>query len=216
MDEVEASAATSMDANNADEMSSEATPSGDASDDAGAAEKCIDMPLDPLAQAQAEAQQYLELAQRMRADLENFRKRVARDRETDRQMILAEFMREMLTPIHDLERALKASEQDKSFDALHDGLAMTHGAIWKVLEGRKVTRIPTTGVAFDPNVHEAMLQIPSPDYPQGVVVDEIAPGYIMESICLQPAKVVVSAGAPLEAVCGEDDETATQPQVNEE
>ncbi|MHC4883604.1 MAG: nucleotide exchange factor GrpE [Planctomycetota bacterium] len=162
----------------------------------------------PLAQALRERDEYLELARKTRAELENYRRRVVRDREADKQRYQADLLRELLTPLDDFERALAHAEEEKNFDTLYEGLTMVRDAIWKAIGTTGFEKIPgEPGTSFDPNVHEAMMQIPHPEHPQNAIVDEIASGYKLGEMVLRASKVVVSAGTPGEEAPAKEADT---------
>lgn len=146
---------------------------------------------------QTKANEYLELAQRTRADLENYRRRVAREMEQLRVRSQGDLLRELLNPLDDLDRALQHAAQEEDFDTLFEGLKMVREAVWKAVGASGCERIPAApGDTFDPNVHEAMVQIPHPEFSQGSIVEEVQPGYRLDELVLRAAKVVVSAGPP--------------------
>ncbi|GEM_PF-438609 len=140
---------------------------------------------------------YLELAQRARADLENYRKRVSREREQDEVRAQALLLRELLAPLDDLDRAFEAAERERDFDVLVEGLRMVREDLWKALRAHGFERIGVEpGSKFDPAVHEAMAQTPHPQLASGAIVEEHAPGYRVGELVLRPSRVVVSSGPP--------------------
>ncbi|MFW5857902.1 MAG: nucleotide exchange factor GrpE [Planctomycetota bacterium] len=186
-----------------EEVVPEASPATDA---ASADDDGLTVPASVLHAVQAERDEYLALAQKTRADLENYRRRVARDRDAERLQTQADLLQEILNPIDDLDRALAAAGRERNFDSLFEGLEMVRRSLWKSLGHAGFERIPAEhGDVFDPNVHEAMMKVPHPEVPENHIVEELSPGYRLGERVLRAARVMVSGGPPPE---GEGDETA--------
>lgn len=156
-------------------------------------------PESPLAQAIRERDEYLELARKSRAELENYRRRIAREREADKQRYQADLMRGLLNPLDDFGRALKHAEEEKKFDTLYEGVLMVRDSLWKVVGAAGLEKISgEVGTAFNPNIHDALMKIPSHEYAPNVIVEEVTSGYRMGDTVLRASKVVVSAGPPVQ------------------
>jgi molecular chaperone GrpE len=149
---------------------------------------------DQLAAAKAEAAANWDKFLRAAADLDNYRKRVAREREelirsTRESVILA-----LLPALDNLERALDHSEAGTP---LHDGLLQVQKQFQRALADFGVTEIVAKpGDPFDPTVHEAVSRIASPDHPEGTIVEQLHSAYRIGERLLRPARVVVSQGPP--------------------
>ena len=103
-------------------------------------------------------------------------------------------MRGLLPVMDNLERAVAAlGEQGEEIVA---GLEMVRGQLAGLLAGHGVEEIEAAGRAFDPNVHEAVAQVPSAEHPDGAVVEVIEKGYRISDHVLRPSRVVVAAGPP--------------------
>jgi molecular chaperone GrpE len=123
---------------------------------------------------------------RAQAELVNFRKRVERDRAANREAVIAEVIRTLLPAVDDLYRAeehgdLAGSPLELVAQKLHSAFARY---------GLRV--VGEKGEAFDPNFHEALVQLPSPDVTVNTVADVIEPGYALGDRLLRAAKVAVS------------------------
>ena len=134
---------------------------------------------------------------RLRADFDNYRKRTARETERTRKMAAEDLIRDLLPVLDNLDRAL-AHASDPS-EGLAQGVEMVFKQLSDVLAARGVEAIPAVGEPFDPNVHEALSQQPSPDLPAHTVMTEWQRGYRIGDNVLRPAKVVVSGGPAEEA-----------------
>ena len=144
-----------------------------------------------LTAAAAKADEYLALAQRTQADFDNFRRR----NESVRADAMAEGQRTvvkaMLPVLDNLERALAAPAAEG--DALRTGLEMTHRQMIAALEKLGVTAIDRVGEKFDPNLEEAIMQVPASAGEPGTVAMVLQKGYLMGSYLIRAAMVQVVA-----------------------
>jgi molecular chaperone GrpE len=145
---------------------------------------------------------------RERAELENFKKRMQREKADALRFAAETLIRDLLPIIDNLERAL---EHDESGGAsVRDGVRMVLEALKNVLENHGVTRIDAVGQRFDPARHEALAQVESKDHEPNQVVHQHHTGYALHDRLLRPALVTVSrsraqsSGKPEGAVESED------------
>jgi molecular chaperone GrpE len=185
----------------ADNTKDNATPAKD-----GAATNMAERDADDMAALQArliEAEQkrdqYLDVAQRTRAEFENYQKRVARDLATERRFAQAPLAADLLGPIDNLERAMAAARQAGETGPLVQGVAIVQNQLLDILRRHGVTRIEAEGKPFDAHVHEAVMQQPSKDQPPFTVLNVLEPGYMIHDRVLRPARVIVSTAPPAEA-----------------
>ena len=157
-----------------------------------------------LARAEAERDQYLDALQRLKAEFDNYRKRTERDRQAVIVGAQRELVRGLLPVMDNLERAV-AALGDRG-EEIVAGLEMVRGQLAGLLAGHGVEEIEAAGRAFDPNVHEAVAQLPSADHPEGAVVEVIEKGYRISEHVLRPSRVVVAATHPPAAEDGEPGE----------
>ena len=156
------------------------------------AEELLERDLDELAETRRERDEYLELAQRTKADFENYRKRVARETAEALARGKAELARQLLPAIDDLERALAAGEDASAHAALVQGVAMVRDELHSRLEGAGVQAFDPTGEKFDPQLHEALSTKPEEGTESGVILETVEKGYRLNGQVLRAAKVVVS------------------------
>jgi molecular chaperone GrpE len=148
-------------------------------------------------------------ALRAAADMENLRRRTARDVHDARSYAIAAFARDMLSVSDDLGRALQAipaearAAGDAGFKALIDGVEITERAMLSTLERHGVRKLAPEGEKFDPNFHQAMFEVPNADVPAGTVVQVVQPGYSIGERVLRPAMVGVARGGPARPRSGE-------------
>jgi molecular chaperone GrpE len=141
----------------------------------------------------AERDQFLDLARRTQAEFENYQRRNQRIMQEDRQRAVAGVMRDMLTVLDNLQRALAAAQQAGEGGALVQGVSMVQSQFLDVLRRHGVKPIEALGKPFDHHLHEAVTQVPAPDRPPGTVVQVLEQGFLIDDRVLRPAKVVVSA-----------------------
>ena len=149
-------------------------------------------PAAALAEAQAAAAANEDKFLRARADLENYRRRVIRERaeiarETKREVLLR-----VLDVLDNLERALGYEQADAQ--ALLMGLRMTVRQFEDVLSGLGVKAVAACGEQFDPRWHQAEEKVVDPEQAEGTIVEEIQRGYHLDDVLLRPARVKVVAG----------------------
>ena len=140
--------------------------------------------------AQDQAEDYLALAQRTKADFENFRKRMARENAAALDRGMAKLAKELLPALDHLELALKAAE---GHEDVIKGFVMVADELKNALNRVGIQPFSPKGEAFDPNEHEAMAQVPSEDSESGTVVEVYQSGYRINGAVLRPARVVVAA-----------------------
>jgi molecular chaperone GrpE len=148
--------------------------------------------LEQLRKRAAERDQYLELAQRTRADFENYQKRVQRERDQERKYFYGSVAQDLLPIFDNLDRALDAGRAAGEEGPLVQGVAMVQGQFLELLKRHGVTPIEAHGQPFDPHLHQALMQRPSADVEPNTVLQVIEKGFMNQDRVLRPAKVVVS------------------------
>jgi molecular chaperone GrpE len=160
--------------------------------------------LTELEQVTQERDEYLDALRRLKAEFDNFRKRVQRD-QADLISRASERLVKQLLPISDdLERALEAAANHEEAQ-LEDGVRLVHRALADALAREGLVEVETEG-AFDPHTQEALLSQPSGEV-EGTVIQVLQKGYKLGDRVLRPARVIVSAGSPNAAAddAGADD-----------
>lgn len=147
---------------------------------------------DPLAEARAEAQRLKEQWMRVAADFDNFRKRTRRDLEDAKKGGREELVKELLGVFDNLERAMHSAARATEVKAVADGLSIVLKQFVDVLARAGISKVKTTGIPFDPAVHEAIQQIETDDSPAGTIVAEVQPGYVSGDRLVRAAMVVVA------------------------
>jgi len=163
-----------------------------------------------LAELERERDEYLDLAQRTRAEFDNFRKRSARESTEAERRGRAHVARGLVPAVDNLERALQAagvdldlsrpagtpdpmSQEVSAHEALAAGVALVHGEIVGALRSAGVESFDPAGERFDPSLHEALSARPAADGEEtGVVVETLQRGYSLGDVLIRPARVVVT------------------------
>jgi molecular chaperone GrpE len=160
---------------------------------------------DPLARAQRERDEYLDLARRAQADFENYRKRAAKEAATAGERARSGLVRELLPVVDNLERALASTGFGKAAGSapgaaptseeqhLAEGVRLVHSELIAVLERNGVRQFDPVGERFDPAEHEALSMRDQDGAESGLVLDVVEKGYRTNGTILRPARVVVSS-----------------------
>ena len=137
-------------------------------------------------------QQYL----RLYADFENFRKRTERDKEEQEGTITGKILKKILPVVDDFERAqLQISPKTDGEASIHKSYQSVYKQLLKCLKETGVVRMECVGQDFDPNFHEAIMQEPSSEYGEGIITEELRPGYLVsDDRVLRHSLVKVSSG----------------------
>ncbi|WP_315806860.1 MULTISPECIES: nucleotide exchange factor GrpE [unclassified Bradyrhizobium] len=164
------------------------------------------MPDDPeTGSVEAEAKEAAEARDKMLrtlAEMENLRKRTAREVADARMYGITGFARDVLDIADNLQRALDAvpaearAAADPGLKALIEGVELTERSLHNTLEKNGVKKLDPSGQKFDPNFHQAMYEVPDPSVPSGTVVQVVQAGYTIGERVLRPALVGVSKGGP--------------------
>jgi molecular chaperone GrpE len=157
---------------------------------------------DPVAEAKREAAEYKDKLLRTLAEMENVRRRTEREVADSRLYGIAGFARDVLAVADNMHRALEAigpelrEQADAKTKSLIEGVELTERELLKSLEKNGVRKFSPQGEKFDPNVHQAMYEVPAVDVPPGHVAQVVQAGYMIGERVLRPALVGVAKAAP--------------------
>lgn len=140
---------------------------------------------------EAQADEYLELLKRIKADFDNYRKRMLREQTRLTELAAESIILKLLPLADNLERALKAAEKNSDFESLKDGVRIVYEQLQQVFEEEDVRVIDPQGDIFDPNCQEAVVQEVSQDFEDETVLEVMQKGYMMKDKLLRPAMVKV-------------------------
>ena len=190
---------------------------------AAATEAAADPPAAPAGPAPAQpdlaalAVELRDKLLRTLAEMENLRKRTEREIADSRLYAVASFARDMLAVADNMRRALEAVPPElrtgaqSGVKALIDGVELTERELQKALEKNGVRQFTPQGEKFDPNLHQAMFEVPDATVPAGSVVQVVQPGYMIGERVLRPALVGVSKGGPKTAPASAGNDNAKTP-----
>jgi|HubBroStandDraft_6_1064221.scaffolds.fasta_scaffold210143_2 molecular chaperone GrpE len=164
-------------------------------------ERELEHDLEELAAKAEKADEYLELAQRTRADFENYRRRATREAAVAQERGIAKLAKELLPAVDNLDRALEAAAsatphgapQDNGTATLISGIKLVHDDVIAALARAGIERFSPEGERFDPQLHEAVAQQPVEGAESGTVVEVYQRGYRLGEVVIRPARVVVAA-----------------------
>ena len=153
--------------------------------------------LGPIDALIAERDEWKDRALRAVAEADNVKRRAEREMNDARAYAITRFARDLLGVADNLSRALQAAPKenaDAAVGGLVTGLEMTEKSLLSAFEGNGLTRVaPEAGEAFDPNLHQAMMEQPSDAVPPGKVIQTMQAGYALFGRVVRPAMVVVAA-----------------------
>ena len=153
-----------------------------------------------------EAKANYDLFVRERAELENFKRRMQREKRDALRFANEALLKDLLPVVDNLERAIAHAEKGGNGQSLAEGVALILRSILDVLEKHGVSRVEAKGQVFDPNKHEAMAQVEHADLAPNTVVDEHLPGYALYDRLLRPAAVTVAKAPSAEKQAEESEE----------
>ncbi len=142
----------------------------------------------------SEAEKFREMALRARADLDNYRKRVAREKEDSIRFANLSLLERLLPVVDNFELGLMAARSASDPAAVISGLDMVRKQLTEFLKDQGMELIDAEGKVFDPNLHEAMGSEANDEVPEGSVIRQVRKGYKLRDRLLRPASVFVSTG----------------------
>ncbi|HEY5705622.1 MAG TPA: nucleotide exchange factor GrpE [Terrimicrobiaceae bacterium] len=142
----------------------------------------------------AELEKYKDAALRARADLDNYRKRVAREKEEAIRYANNSLLESLLPIVDNFELGLEAARNASDPAGIIQGLEMVRKQLEDFLRDHGVEVVDAVGDQFDPNLHEAVAHEPNPDVVEGAVARQLRKGFKLKDRLIRPATVVVSKG----------------------
>ncbi|MGH8049016.1 MAG: nucleotide exchange factor GrpE [Chthoniobacterales bacterium] len=143
-------------------------------------------------------EKFKDLYLRAQADLDNYRKRAARETEDARRYANLSLLERLLPVLDNFELGLDAARQSGGAENILQGMSMVQKQLQDFLRDSGVEAIEAVGQPFDPNLHEALGQEPSDEVPEGIVTRQMRRGYKLKDRLLRPSAVMVSKGAAAE------------------
>lgn len=144
-----------------------------------------------LSDAKAEALAHLDDLQRLKAEFDNYRKRVLKDQTALSESATVGLVARLLGVLDSFELGVAAAEETRDFERMLKGVEMVFGELKEVLKAEGLQAIEAKGRVFDPNLHEAALEVPGDESGRVVVAEVLRPGYVFKERVLRPAMVKV-------------------------
>jgi len=145
-----------------------------------------------LEASKAEAASHREDLQRLKAEFDNYRKRIVKEQTALVERASANLVHRLLPVLDNFELAVASAEEARDFDRMLKGIEMVFGELKEVLGAEGLAPIAAKGRPFDPNVHEAALQVDGDGEGEPYVADELRTGYTYKGLVLRPAMVKVA------------------------
>lgn len=151
-------------------------------------------PADPMTLLTQEIERWKDLAYRSQAELDNFRKRTAREAQETRAYANADLLRALFPILDNFDMGLEAARAESEKSMIFMGMSMVSRQLQEFLRDNGVQEIESQGKKFDPNLHDAVSQEPSASVAEGTVIRVTRRGYKLKDRLLRPASVIVSSG----------------------
>ena len=152
--------------------------------------------IDPKDQKMNELQQLADENEekylRLYAEFENYKRRIQKENEINKTYQAQRVLTDILPAIDNIERALQIEGDDETFKSLQKGVQMVHESLINALKDNGLEVIKTEGEAFDPNIHQAVVQDDNPDFESGEITQELQKGYKLKDRVLRPSMVKVN------------------------
>jgi molecular chaperone GrpE len=167
----------------------------------GAAEEGARTVHDVIAALQAEATDFKDKWLRAHAEIENVRKRTEREKEETAKYAITRLARDIVSVGDNFQRAISAvpadaAESDPALKSFLEGVTLTERELLNALERHGIKRQVAMNEPFNPHLHQAVMEIPRSDVPEGTIVQVFQPGFMIEDRVLRPAMVAVAKGGP--------------------
>ncbi|MEK7275317.1 MAG: nucleotide exchange factor GrpE [Candidatus Desantisbacteria bacterium] len=141
----------------------------------------------------------MEHLKRLKAEFENYKKRHERILMENRQLSNERLIKELIPVLENLDRAMDKTSLSSlsslsSAESFFEGVSLINSQFKCILEKQGLTRMQTTGIPFNPVLHEALMHVPSEQYPEDVIVEDVHGGYMLFDKVIKHAQVIVSKG----------------------
>ncbi len=145
-----------------------------------------------LEKLRKEVEFWKDKAQRTAAEFDNYRKRKEKETAESWKLATEDIVKKLLPIIDDFERSLDAANTNDNYEALKQGVELIYQSLKRLLEAEGVHEMDAQGQEFNPEYHEALMQMEKEGTPENIVLDVHQKGYILGEKIIRPAKVVVS------------------------
>jgi molecular chaperone GrpE len=158
----------------------------------------VDLLKERLGKSEEQTKELEDRLLRLAAEFDNYKKRMAKEfgyliKNANENLIL-----QLLDTLDNFQRALDSAKTSDDYDSFHKGVELIYNHMKEILTKEGLKEIEASGKPFDPNFHEAVTQAESDESAEGIIIDEIGKGYMLNDRLLRASKVVVSKGKPKE------------------
>ena len=158
----------------------------------------VDLLKERLLRSEEQAKELEDRLLRLAAEFDNYKKRMAKEfgylvKNANENLIL-----QLLDTLDNFQRALDSAKTSDDYDSFHKGVELIYNHMKEILTKEGLKEIEALGKPFDPNFHEAVTQAESNEHDEGIIMDEISKGYMLNDRLLRASKVVVSKRKPKE------------------
>jgi len=156
------------------------------------AEKSVEELVKALSDEQKRADDYLNRLKYLQADFENYKRRMSRETPLMIEAGVRRVATELLVVLDELDCALEAGQRSGGNEAIVEGVGLVKKKFVSVLEREGLARIEAVGQMFDPNKHDAVVRVTTDDHEEGMIIEEIRPGYVFKGQVIRPSLVKVA------------------------
>jgi molecular chaperone GrpE len=154
----------------------------------------VDLLKERLAKSEEQSKELEDRLLRLAAEFDNYKKRMAKEFGYLIKNANENLMLQLLDTLDNFQRALDSAKTSDDYDSFHKGVELIHNHMKEILTKEGLKEIEALGKPFDPNFHEAVTQAESDEHDEGIIMDEISKGYMLNDRLLRASKVVVSKG----------------------
>jgi molecular chaperone GrpE len=147
-----------------------------------------------LVKGYKQKEEYLDHLRRLKAEFDNYKKRIMKEREELLRYANEDLIKELLPVIDNLERALNEESQTHNFESFREGILLIKKQILDILIRKGLKEIESVGKPLDPALHHAMMQRNSNQYQEDIIIEELQKGYLLHDRVIRPSQVIVSSG----------------------
>ncbi|WP_010097064.1 nucleotide exchange factor GrpE [Ornithinibacillus scapharcae] len=173
------------------EQEMDATSETEDQDELSSAPKEIEKLTEEMNSLQAEKEELYQRLLRTQAEFDNYKKRSVKEREADRVYKAQDLATELLPAIDNFERALQVEVTDTNKSIL-DGISMVYRQLIDAMKSQGIEPIEAVGKEFDPNLHQAVMQVEDETAESNIVLEELQKGYVIKDRVIRPAMVKVN------------------------
>lgn len=146
-----------------------------------------------LERVQAQLEEQTQRVLRAQADFDNFRRRTQKEKENLAKYASEQLITELIPVVDNFGRAMATKPESPELESFNKGIDMIFRQLDEVLKGAGLTQMDAVGQPFNPELHQAVMQVESDEHEEGIVVEELQKGYVLKDKVLRPAMVKVSS-----------------------